>query len=268
VISEWRFWMGAGIVALGAGAALASGSAVAHADSAGGSSTAAHNQKHTAGPAARPHSTPSAGKVLKRTAVGRVNATADNAITDQDKAIAEEKKAITEQKKEFGQDVRHIVTTTNFSAFSPEVNNTRLYAGAGSAALLQAASAWNNLADELNAAAQGVDWVSERLGSGPWAGPASAAMAAATPPVAGWLITAASKAESAAAQASAVAAVFDAALVANVSPPASAANRAILLQLTAVNFLSGNVPAMLATDLMYEEMWAQDVGAMLGYYAP
>ncbi|WP_319430945.1 PPE family protein [Mycobacterium sp. RTGN5] len=197
-----------------------------------------------------------------------MNATAANAITDQDKAIAEEKKAIIEQKKDFGQDVRRVLTTTDFSAFPPEVNNTRLYTGAGSAALLQAALAWNNLADELNAAAQGVDWVSQRLGSAPWAGPASAAVTAATSPVAGWLTSAAGKAESAAVQASAVAAAFDAAFAANVSPPAIAANRAVLLQLTAVNFLSGNVPAILATDLMYEEMWAQDVGAMLGYYAP
>jgi PPE-repeat protein len=255
--------MGAGILALGAGAALAIGSGTAHADSAGtGSSARAHHQTHTAGPAARSHRVNA-----PRGSAKAANAEGGNAIAEQDKEIAEQAKAIAEQKKGFAEDVRHVVTTTNFSAFPPEIISARLYAGTGSAALVQAASVWNGLADDLNAAAQGFDRVGKGLGLATSAGPASAAMSAAAPPVVGWLTAAAGQAESAATQASAAAAVYEAAFAGKVPPTAIVANRATLVQLAAANFLSGNVPAIVATEAWYAEMWAQDVAAMVGYRA-
>ena len=278
MVGEWRLWMGAGIVALGAGAALACGSGTAHADSAGPASSAAdHHQKRTSGPAVRSHSTPAAGHVVtaprgsakaaSRSVVGRANAEGDNAIADQDKEIAELEKAITEQQKDFAEDLREVVTTTNFSVFPPEVNSTRIYTGASSAALINAASVWNGLADELNAAAQGFDRVSKVFDSAPWAGPASSAMATAVTPYVGWLTAAAAQAESAASQASVVASAFEAAFVGNATPPVIAVNRATLIQLTAANLFSGNVPAIAATEAMYAGMWAQDVAALVGYHS-
>ncbi|KAA1242415.1 PPE domain-containing protein, partial [Mycobacterium simiae] len=48
---------------------------------------------------------------------------------------------------------------------------------------------------------------------------------------------------------------------------AVAANRVLLGALVATNFLGQNTPAIAATEFDYVEMWAQDVGAMVGYDA-
>jgi PPE-repeat protein len=49
-------------------------------------------------------------------------------------------------------------------------------------------------------------------------------------------------------------------------PPAEiAANRALLLMLVATNFFGQNTPAIMATEALYGEMWAQDAAAMYGY---
>ena len=39
---------------------------------------------------------------------------------------------------------------TDFGALPPEINSTRMYAGPGSAPMMAAATAWNNLAAELS----------------------------------------------------------------------------------------------------------------------
>jgi PPE-repeat protein len=52
-----------------------------------------------------------------------------------------------------------------------------------------------------------------------------------------------------------------------VPPPAIAANRALLMALIATNFLGQNTPAIMATEALYVEMWAQDAAAMYGYAA-
>jgi hypothetical protein len=49
-------------------------------------------------------------------------------------------------------------------------------------------------------------------------------------------------------------------------PSAVAANRVNLVSLIATNFLGQNTPAIMATEAEYEQMWAQDVSAMLGYH--
>ena len=46
-----------------------------------------------------------------------------------------------------------------------------------------------------------------------------------------------------------------------------AGNRTTLESLVATNFFGFNAPAIAATEFQYVEMWAQDVGAMLGYHA-
>lgn len=61
--------------------------------------------------------------------------------------------------------------------------------------------------------------------------------------------------------------VLQAASTAAVHPAAVTANRVLLGALVATNILGQNTPAIAATEFDYVEMWAQDVGAMVGYHA-
>jgi PPE-repeat protein len=154
-----------------------------------------------------------------------------------------------------------------FAWLPPEINSARIFAGAGSGPLHVAATAWDGLAQDLQASASSFDSVIIGLTAGPWAGPASAAMAAAATPYVGWLTAAAGQAAGAAAQARAAATAFETALAATVHPVAVTANRTTLATLIATNFFGMNAPAIAATEFQYVEMWAADVGAMLGYHA-
>ena len=58
----------------------------------------------------------------------------------------------------------------DFGALPPEINSARLYAGVGSTPLATAASAWNSLAAELNAAALGYENVVTQLAGEDWLG--------------------------------------------------------------------------------------------------
>jgi PPE-repeat protein len=155
----------------------------------------------------------------------------------------------------------------NFSVLPPEVNSARLFSGAGSAPMLEAASAWNGLAEQLASASSSFSSVTSGLTAQAWQGPASAAMAAAAAPYAGWLSAAAARATGAAGQAQAVADAFEAARAATIHPLAVAANRNGLVQLVMSNFFGQNAPVIAATEAQYEQMWAQDVTAMAGYHA-
>ena len=154
----------------------------------------------------------------------------------------------------------------DFAWLPPEINSARIFAGAGSGPLHVAASAWDGLAQDLSASASSFDSVVVGLTSGPWAGPASASMAAAAAPYVGWLTAAAGQAASAAAQARAAAAAFETALSATIHPAAVTANRTTLATLVATNFFGLNAPAIASTEFTYVEMWAADVGAMMGYH--
>ncbi|OBK22716.1 hypothetical protein A5634_07005 [Mycobacterium asiaticum] len=153
----------------------------------------------------------------------------------------------------------------DFAWLPPEINSARIFAGAGSGPLHVAAAAWESLAADLAASAASFNSVIVGLASGPWAGPASVSMAAAATPYVGWLDAAATQAQSAAGQARAAASSFEAALTATVHPAAVEANRISLLTLIATNFLGLNTPAIFANEADYVEMWARDVGAMVGY---
>ena len=155
----------------------------------------------------------------------------------------------------------------DFAWLPPEINSARIFAGAGSGPLHVAATAWDGLAQDLSASASSFDSVIVGLTSGPWAGPASASMAAAATPYVGWLTAAAGQAAAAAAQARAAAAAFETALTATVHPAAVTGNRTTLSTLVATNFFGINAPAIAATEFQYVEMWAADVGAMLGYHS-
>src|SRR5262249_36216298 len=152
-----------------------------------------------------------------------------------------------------------------FSVLPPEVNSLRMFSGAGSAPMLTAAVAWDGLAAELGSAADSFGSVTSGLAGQAWQGPASAAMTAAAGPYAGWLSAAAARAAGAAAQANAVASAFEAAQAATVHPLLVAANRNAFVQLVLSNLFGQNATWIAAAEATYEEMWATDVAAMVGY---
>jgi len=154
----------------------------------------------------------------------------------------------------------------NFSVLPPEINSAQMFSGAGSAPLLAAAAAWDGLSAELDSAADSFTSVTSGLATGGWQGAASQAMVAAAAPYAGWLSAAAAHASGAATQAQAVATAFEAAQAAVVHPAAVAANRSGLVSLVLSNLFGQNAPAIAAAESQYEEMWAQDVAAMVGYH--
>jgi PPE-repeat protein len=92
-------------------------------------------------------------------------------------------------------------------------------------------------------------------------------MVNAAAPYTGWLKAAAAQASGAAAQAQSVAGAFESALSAIVHPAVVAANRSGLVALVRSNLFGQNAPAIAATEGQYEEMWALDVAAMVGYHA-
>ncbi|MDM3972779.1 PPE family protein [Mycobacterium marseillense] len=152
-----------------------------------------------------------------------------------------------------------------FGALPPEINSGRMYAGPGSGPMMAAAAAWDEIAAELGVAATGYNSVVTELISGPWVGPASISMISAITPFISWLSAVAAQAEEAASQGRVAAAAFEAAFAMTVPPPVIAANRVLLANLVATNFLGQNTPAIAATEAQYMEMWAQDAGAMYGY---
>jgi PPE-repeat protein len=155
--------------------------------------------------------------------------------------------------------------TIDFGALPPEVNSARLYYGPGSTPLVTAASAWNSLAAELNAAALGYENVVTQLAGEEWLGPASASMAAALQPYVEWVSTTAAQAEQAATQASSAAAAYEAAFASIVPPPLIAANRAELAQAVSTNVLGQNTGIIAQLEAQYAQFWAQDAATMYGY---
>jgi PPE-repeat protein len=153
----------------------------------------------------------------------------------------------------------------DFGLLPPEVNSGRMYSGPGPGPLLAAAEAWDSLAAELGFAANGYGATLAELTSNSWVGPTSAAMTSAVTPYIDWVSTTAAQAEETANHARAAVAAYEAAFAMTVPPPVIAANRALLAALVATNFLGQNTPAIMMTEALYAEMWAQDAAAMYGY---
>jgi PPE-repeat protein len=155
----------------------------------------------------------------------------------------------------------------DFGIYPPEINSGRMYAGPGAAPILTAAQAWQGLAAELHSAANSYQSVISSLTAGPWLGPASASMAAASASYIAWLNAAAAQAEETAAQAKAAASAYQAAFTSTVPPQTVAANRSRLTTLVATNIFGRNTQAIAAAEAQYAQMWAQDSAAMYGYAA-
>jgi PPE-repeat protein len=130
-----------------------------------------------------------------------------------------------------------------------------------------AATAWENLATELQSTASSYESVISSLTSGPWVGPSSLAMAAAVTPYLTWMQQTAAQAAQTATQATAAASAYEEAFAAHVPPPVIAANRSQQAMLVATNLLGQNTAAIAATEAQYSEMWAQDALAMDTYFA-
>jgi PPE-repeat protein len=153
----------------------------------------------------------------------------------------------------------------DFGLLPPEVNSGRMYSGPGPGPLLAASEAWDGLAAELGFAASGYGAALTELTSNNWVGPTSAAMMSAATPYIDWLTSTGAQAEETANHARTAVAAYEAAFAMTVPPPAIAANRALLAALVATNFLGQNTPAIMMTEALYVEMWAQDAAAMYGY---
>jgi PPE-repeat protein len=154
----------------------------------------------------------------------------------------------------------------SFMMFPPEVNSSLMYSGAGSGPLMAAASAWDELAADLEATAASFQTVLTELTGTTWLGPSSARMAAATAPYVDWLALTSGQAAQTSAQARFAAAAYEGAFASTVPPAVIAANRALLAALVATNFLGQNTPAIAATEAHYMEMWFQD-GLTMDTYA-
>ncbi|MBV8862774.1 MAG: PPE family protein [Mycobacterium sp.] len=155
----------------------------------------------------------------------------------------------------------------DFGLLPPEINSGRMYSGPGPGPLMAAAEAWDSLASDLGIASTGYGSTLSELTSGAWIGPTSSAMMAAATPYVNWLGVTAARAEETANQARAALAAYETAFAMHVPPPEIAANRALLMALIATNFLGQNTPAIMATEALYAEMWAQDAAAMYTYAA-
>src|SRR6202453_1723758 len=154
----------------------------------------------------------------------------------------------------------------SFMMFPPEVNSSLMYSGAGSGPLMAAASAWDEVAADLESAAASYQGVLAQLTGASWLGPTSARMAAATAPYVDWLAGTAGQAAQTSAQARLAAAAYEGAFASTIPPAVIAANRALLAALVATNFLGQNTPAIAATEAQYMEMWFQD-GMTMDMYA-
>jgi PPE-repeat protein len=149
----------------------------------------------------------------------------------------------------------------------PEVISGLMYAGSGAGPLMAAAAAYANLAAEVSTTATQWESIMSTLTTGSWTGGGSAAAAAAATPIVSYLTETAASLEQASAQATASAAAYEAAYAATVPPTEIAANRALLAQLVATNFLGVNTPAIAATEALYGEMWVQDSTMYAAYQA-
>jgi PPE-repeat protein len=153
----------------------------------------------------------------------------------------------------------------SFSLICPEINSALMFSGAGSGPLLEAATAWDTLAADLESTATQYQTLITNLVTGAWLGPSSAQMAAATAPYIAWLQGTAATAAQTGAQAKVAAAAYQTAYASMVPLPVIAANRALLAELVANNFLGQNTGAIATTEANYLDMWIQDALGMDTY---
>lgn len=154
---------------------------------------------------------------------------------------------------------------TDFGVLPPEINSARMHSGSGAGSMLDAADAWDRLADELFGTAASFQAIIATLTVDNWRGWASDSMAAAVVPYPRWLTDTAVQAEKVAGQVRAAASAFETALAATTPPAVIEANRSQAASLVADNALGHNAPAITAVEAGYGEMWARNASAMYRY---
>jgi PPE-repeat protein len=153
----------------------------------------------------------------------------------------------------------------SFSLIPPEINSALMFSGAGSGPLLEASTAWNGLAADLESTATQYQTLITNLVTGSWLGPSSVQMASATAPYIAWMQGSAATAAQTGAQAQVAAAAYQTAYASMVPLPEIAANRALLAELVSNNFLGQNTGAIATTEANYLDMWIQDALGMDTY---
>ena len=153
----------------------------------------------------------------------------------------------------------------SFSLFPPELNSALMFSGAGSGPLLEASTAWSQLAADLESTATQYQTLVTNLVTGAWLGPSSVQMASAVEPYIAWMQGAAATAAQTGVQAQAAAAAYQTAYASMVPLPVIAENRAELATLVANNFLGQNTGAIATNEANYLDMWIQDALGMDTY---
>ena len=152
----------------------------------------------------------------------------------------------------------------SFGQVPPEINSGRLFYGCGSASMVRAAVAWEELAATLRQAAGYCCAVAATLVDG-WHGAVAIAVGRALAPYVAWLNAAATQAAHAAVQAAAAVSAHESAMAAMVHPDVVVANRVRLLSLCTANCLAQVSPMIAQTEAEYEQMWSDDAEAMYAY---
>ena len=151
----------------------------------------------------------------------------------------------------------------SFARVPPEINSGRMYYGSGSATMVAAATAWDQLAANLYGAAASCRAATSKLAGE--SGQAAIARGRAITSYLKWLDTAATESAHAATQAAAAATAYESALAALVPPEVINANRAGLPSLASTNCLGQVSPIIADADAEYERMWVNDAAAMYAY---
>ncbi|GFM20432.1 MULTISPECIES: PPE family protein [Mycobacteriaceae] len=153
-----------------------------------------------------------------------------------------------------------------WGAFPPEVNTSRLMAGAGPAPMLQAAAGWEVLAVSLETQA---DELAASLASlaQMWQGMGSERAITASMPMVVWLRMLALQAQKRALQASAQASSYTTALATTPPLPEIELNHVTHGVLEATNFLGVNTVPIGLNEADYVRMWDQAATVMSAYQA-
>jgi PPE-repeat protein len=149
-------------------------------------------------------------------------------------------------------------------ALPPEVTSALIHTGPGAGSLMEASAAWQRLGVELEGLVGSYASVLSSL-TETWTGPSASAMMQAVQPYLAWLRDLGQQAQQTAASAAAAAAAFSTVRSTVVTPAQVAANRRLLAQLLATNFLGRNLGAIATTEAQYQEMWAMNSAAMGRY---
>jgi PPE-repeat protein len=151
-----------------------------------------------------------------------------------------------------------------FMTLPPEVISALIHAGPGSESLIYASAAWQQLAVDLEDAAQSYTATVSSMGE-TWYGPSAAAMNQSIAPYLSWMRTTSQQAQQIAMSAKAAATAFNATSATVIPTAVVLANRAQLAHLLATNIFGVNMPAIAANEAAYQEMWATNAAAMTRY---